>query len=196
MSDPTKWKIKWWAIVALLFLGLVGSQVGRSEMGRATAERRAMRRQTSATSIPKIRLSPVDRKVAAETDRVNETLGSNTKEKRRNYFVRHWQGDLSLPISYWVNGFLGNVVAAVAIATIAASADFKDDFRPTKALASVIAIWAVVLAITTWQVCGVWRKYRYVRLNRFWGGCAKLFVVLGVPQTLGQFAKSDGPANI
>jgi hypothetical protein len=128
--------------------------------------------------------------------RVDQTLGSKTDAKRRNYFIRHWQGDLALPISYWVNGFLGNVVAAVAIAIIAVSTDFKDDFRPALALASVIAIWAVLFGITVWQVVGVWRsatKYRYVRLKRFWGGCAKLLVVLGVLQIVGQFARSGVP---
>ena len=23
-----------------------------------------------------------------------------------NYFIRHWRGDLPLPVSYWINGFL------------------------------------------------------------------------------------------
>lgn len=44
-AAPT-WKVKWWwVIVALLFFGSVGSQVGRREMGRASVERRAMMRR-------------------------------------------------------------------------------------------------------------------------------------------------------
>jgi hypothetical protein len=38
------WKVRWWwCIVALVFLGTVGSRVGRDEMGRLAAERRKMR---------------------------------------------------------------------------------------------------------------------------------------------------------
>ena len=145
--------------------------------------------KNTVPSFSKIKLSSDDRIVAAEaakTDRVDEVL---TRSKK--LFYTALAGRSFLPVSYWVNGFLGRVVAAVAIAIIAASADFKDDFRPALALAAVIAVWAVLFAVTTWQVVGVWRsatKYRYVRLKRFWGGCAKLFVVLGVLQGLAQFA--------
>jgi hypothetical protein len=45
---PT-WKVKWWwVIVALLFFGLAGSQVGRREMIRVSAERRAIRKRKQA----------------------------------------------------------------------------------------------------------------------------------------------------
>src|SRR5262249_46661886 len=29
----------------------------------------------------------------------------------QNYFARHWRGELSLPLSYWVNGTLGGFIA-------------------------------------------------------------------------------------
>jgi hypothetical protein len=39
-------------------------------------------------------------KVAVETKEKARTA------KRTNYFVRHWRGELSLPLSYWINGLL------------------------------------------------------------------------------------------
>ena len=52
--------------------------------------------KNTVPSFSKIKLSSDDRIVAAEaakTDRVDEVLNA----KHRNYFIRHWQGDLSLP---------------------------------------------------------------------------------------------------
>src|SRR5262249_8126859 len=55
-----------------------------------------------------------------------------------NYLVRHWRGQLSLPVSYWINGVLLNVVAAIVIVAIMTSPRFKNDFNPGVVLASMI----------------------------------------------------------
>jgi hypothetical protein len=40
---------------------------------------------------------------AGAADAAGATL-AQPKPAARNYFVRHWNGDLTLPISFWVNG--------------------------------------------------------------------------------------------
>lgn len=101
--------------------------------------------------------------------------------KSKNYIARHWRGDLSLPVSYWVNGFLGNIVAVVAVALLTESMDFKEDFRPELALLAVTGAWITILIIATWQVVGVWRSatiYSETNLRGYWGGVAKFMVCL------------------
>jgi len=40
--------------------------------------------------------------------------------RKRNYFVRHWRGELSLPVSYWLNGLI------VVILTVALTVAFSE----------------------------------------------------------------------
>lgn len=42
-------------------------------------------------------------------------------EKKANYLVRHWRGELSLGVSYWVNRFLANVAALFVVSAITKS---------------------------------------------------------------------------
>jgi len=44
-----------------------------------------------------------------------QTPISESGEKNTNYFIRHWRGELSLPVSYWVNGFLALIAACLLI---------------------------------------------------------------------------------
>ena len=37
----------------------------------------------------------------------------STEGQGRNYFARHWRGDLSLPVSFWANGVLLNLIVVV-----------------------------------------------------------------------------------
>ena len=114
----------------------------------------------------------------------------------RNYFVRHWLGQLSLPVSYWVNGVLLNLIAAAVIVAIAASTSFKDDFNPGIALVSTVLIWAVIFAGTVWQLVGIWRsagRYGRVHPRKYWGAVAKVVVVLGVIRTVAEFGQGGVP---
>src|SRR5215470_18928631 len=36
-------------------------------------------------------------------------VASPLAQRKRNYFIRHWRGELSLPVSYWLNGLLATV---------------------------------------------------------------------------------------
>ena len=89
-----------------------------------------------------------------------------------------------------------NVAAAVIIVFIKSSTDFKDEFYPGVALASAILIWGALFILTFWQVVGVWRSatnYRYVHHKKFWGACAKVFIVIGMLRLLGDFGNSGLP---
>ena len=51
--------------------------------------------------------------------------------KEGNYFLRHWRGELSLPVSYWVNGFIVNTVLLVLVGVLMAAQapDFERSLR-------------------------------------------------------------------
>jgi len=121
---------------------------------------------------------------------------SRSSDKSTNYIARHWQGELSLVTSFWVNGFLGNVVAVLVVAAIYASTDLKDDFHPGIALASAILMWGALFAIMLWQIVGVWRSathYRTANAGHYWGGIAKLIIVLAVGRSIVDFGQTGIP---
>jgi hypothetical protein len=118
-----------------------------------------------------------------------------TQEPRRNYFARHWRGELSLLVSYWINGILAGLAAVLVVAAINTSVDFKDDFQPGVALSAEILIWATTSLIALWRLVGVWRSAtNYQRaLKIFWGTVAKVLVVVGVVEALASFALVGAP---
>jgi hypothetical protein len=100
----------------------------------------------------------------------------------RNYFVRHWLGELSLPKSYWVNGLVGGFLVGVAVAALNAAVHSRSEAQPVLWLAALIATWVVVSLFTMWQAVGVWRSATNYKAGGkyFWGGLAKTVTVLGV----------------
>ncbi len=73
-------------------------------------------------------------------------------EPRRSYFIRHWRGQLSLPVSYWINSILATVAVAIVSASVGAFA------QPTGGLVTwvilIFLVWIFALAITVWQLVG------------------------------------------
>jgi hypothetical protein len=115
--------------------------------------------------------------------------------KRGNYFARHWRGELSLPVSYWINGLLAGIATASVNVAINATMNFKDDFQPGIALAAEILIWTTTSAITVWQLVGLWRSATNYRkaLKIFWGRFVQVLVVLGAAESVVTFAISGAP---
>ncbi|MGJ5040806.1 MULTISPECIES: RDD family protein [unclassified Bradyrhizobium] len=102
---------------------------------------------------------------------------------QRSYLARHWRGELSLPVSYWVNGALLGVIATLAIEVVTALvAQQGFDAQPLPALVLMCVIWLCILLFTLWQTVGIWRSStRYSGGdNGAWGGLAKIMVALGV----------------
>ena len=133
----------------------------------------------------------------SNTDPKNEYEHNETataRGKNRNYIARHWRGELSLPVSYWVNGFLGNIFVAAAVVIISEAVDFKDNFYPAVALCCVVLIWAIVLGTAIWQVVGNWRSAtNYQNVKKFWGGAAKILTIIGVARLAFAFAQTGLP---
>jgi hypothetical protein len=78
--------------------------------------------------------------------------------RSRNYFVRHWRGELSLPVSYWLNGVLGGLMIGVIVGGLAYLIRIRDDAQPLMWLASLTMTWVAGALLAVWQTVGVWRS--------------------------------------
>ena len=114
----------------------------------------------------------------------------------RSYVVRHWRGELSLPVSYWVNGTLLGLIAGIVIAVLAAVIIHEQlDARPVAGLVVLCSIWLGIIVLTLWQTIGIWRAATRYRAGgkRGWGVVAKVMVVVGVGTTLLQLVNTGLP---
>ena len=116
--------------------------------------------------------------------------------KWNNYIARHWRGELSLPISYWINSFLGNIAIVLGIDAITNWADLKNNFLPEIALLTSILIWTTTIVICLWMWVGVWRSatiYHHNHVNSSWGGIAKFMIIIAMIRFLVSFVQMGIP---
>jgi hypothetical protein len=112
----------------------------------------------------------------------------------RSYIGRHWRGELSLPVSYFINGFLGTIAATAIVFAI--SATLSEGYAPWPGFLAVVGIWGVALLVSVWQMVGIWRSADN-HPNRggraFWAGVAKFMVIIGALQTTLTIAQNGWP---
>jgi hypothetical protein len=146
--------------------------------GRLTQSDRVWRQgwQTwqDASSVPGLFIPP------SATNGTNGAV-ERSDQTHRNYFVRHWHGDLSLAVSFWINGFLlGLVLIAVALVPIIYLERNPQDANLTiLALGVLFIVAGIILGI--WQLVGIWRSASHHVLRggrKFWSIAAKVVVVL------------------
>ena len=93
-------------------------------------------------------------------------------KKNKNYFLKFFDGELSLPHSYWLVG----VVYSIGIGIV--SAAFLLLFSlPDKSLSVLILPWIIFIAI------GIWRSSDNYKGPKFWAILAKIAVVISVVQS-------------
>ncbi len=102
------------------------------------------------------------------------------------YILKHWRGELSLAISFWVNVFLINIGIRLFETWLTEASPIEN---PVVASQVTITYVFVALAIVCpWQIIGLWRSAnRHVEATKkgFWSGVVKVLVVLGLLRTLG-----------
>jgi len=104
------------------------------------------------------------------------------------YILKHWRGELSLAISYWVNLILIQGIATFLVNWFAQSSPIN---HPVIAARVGIIIVIIVLFIYIWQIVGLWRSCnRHVAVygKAFWARTAQVLVVFGLIATLGNLA--------
>ncbi len=102
-----------------------------------------------------------------------------------NYIRKHWHGELSLAISFWVNFFLINVTGGLLCSWFSQNSPIKHPVIVARVLVFYIIF---TLGIVPWQTVGLWRACnRHVAVNgrAFWARTAQVNVILSLVVTLG-----------
>ena len=123
-------------------------------------------------------------------------------EKKRFFPIRHWRGDLSLPVSFWLIAVLANwLINLVLLASDQYFASMSH-FYPFGIWIGFLVLNASIVAITVWTLCGLWRSANnYQKKHNFnrkflYGSWAKVAVCGGILQFLPLIAYNIGPQFI
>jgi hypothetical protein len=130
----------------------------------------------------------------AET--VKEDVQVITSLKRSNYFVRHWRGELSLGISYWLNGLLATFLVLLAANTLVAT---QNNISLTLLAVLSLLVYATAIVASVWQLVGVWRSASNHVLRggkSGWAALAKVAVIVGVLNCVVLFCRTYIPQSV
>ena len=95
------------------------------------------------------------------------------KSQNENFFVRFWNGDLSLPMSYWGVGLGIGLVFGFLIGIFVVIAGMSED-----------AIWGFLIPFQIYTVVGIWSSANKYKGAKFWAILAKVAVVFGIVSNL------------
>lgn len=130
---------------------------------------------------------------AARPQSASAALVSNSRSK--SYMRKHWDGELSLPVSYWVNSLLlASLSPLIVLAAVAALAEAKLSLRAIAAVG--VAQTVTPIALWLWGIVGVWRSadnHAARGGTPVWASLAKVAVVLGALATTYHLTTSVGP---
>ena len=100
-------------------------------------------------------------------------MARRKKSKNKNFFIKFWDGELSLPMSYWGVGLgIGILYGGIAgIFTVIAG--LSDD-----------ALWGFIIPFQIYTVVGIWRSSNNYKGPKFWSVLTKIAVVIGILSNL------------
>jgi hypothetical protein len=114
-------------------------------------------------------------------DATGGPIGPSQNGRLRPFVMRHWRGDFSLPVSFWVNWLWSTVAIAIALRCVGLF--IRPDNEPLIIAMAVSTGWLFAVAVNLWWLFGVWRSARNHKVRggrRFWAGVAHIVVILGV----------------
>lgn len=92
-----------------------------------------------------------------------------TKVQKVNFFLKFWNGDLSLPMSYWLVGIVFGLVVGFSIGMISYAMGM-----PEAAINFLILPWAI------YSTVGIWRSSDKYKGPKFWAVLTKILIIIGV----------------
>ena len=100
-------------------------------------------------------------------------MAKRKKSQNENFFVRFWNGDLSLPMSYWGVGVGIGLVFGLLIGVFTGATGMSED-----------AMWGFLIPFQIYTVVGIWRSADKYKGAKFWAILAKVAVVFGIASNL------------
>ncbi len=118
---------------------------------------------------------------------LNETseIVERNPSPKISYIRKHWRGELSLAVSYWINFFLLGVIVGLFRTLLLDSEMIENPVIATRV--TIIFSAFSILIIYPWQIIGLWRSctnHMQKSGKRFWARTAQVVVVLGIFGTL------------
>ena len=96
-------------------------------------------------------------------------MARRKKSKNKNFFVKFWNGELSLPMSYWGVGFGIGILYGGLAGIFTVIVGLSDD-----------ALWGFIIPFQIYTVVGIWRSSDKYKGPKFWAILAKIAVVIGI----------------
>ena len=96
-----------------------------------------------------------------------------SKTQNTNFFIKFWNGDLSLPMSYWGVGIGIGIVFALSVGIFIGLLGMSDD-----------AMWGFIIPFQIYTVVGTWRSADKYKGKKIWPILAKISIALGVISNL------------
>jgi hypothetical protein len=111
---------------------------------------------------------------------------STAQASTRGYFSRHWHGELSLPVSFWVNLILLPLPLGFALGALNTWVSLLGEQMRSGSIAWLI-FWPIALAFDTWCLVGTWRS-AVLHPERggqwLWAAIARVLVAIGLLGTV------------
>ncbi len=123
--------------------------------------------------------------------------GSDEPGQESSYCVRHWRGELSLAVSFWINGNLPSL-ALITLVFALTQTDIVNQ-APRWFSAGGVFFWCLLAVITVWQLVGVWRSagnYLAGGQPKYWGRLAQAMVILSILASAFGFASVGLPQSM
>jgi hypothetical protein len=127
----------------------------------------------------------------------------SSPDRRRpfnNFIARNWRGEFPLWVSYWVFGFLGNIIIGLIPLLAVGAFSRNAGYEPRTIFATLVATWLGVLVVATWQLVGVWRsasrridERRRSGKHAWWASLAELAAILGLLRLLSELGNAGAP---
>jgi hypothetical protein len=102
-----------------------------------------------------------------------------------NYIYKHWRGELSLAVSFWINFFLLNVALRLFAVWFTQSTPVKHPVIASRIIIIYLILFLVICY--PWQIIGLWRACnRHIKESgkNLWARTAQVLVILGFLGTL------------
>lgn len=133
--------------------------------------------------------------ITASASTTAVSVPPSAKFSSSNYFVRHWRGELSLGISYWLNG---SVLTPLVLVTLYAAVGMMENGGYSLRAISFASLGTLLFSVIAWlwSIVGIWRSANHHVArggSSGWASLARVGVVVSTITMVGQLTTTALP---